>query len=133
MDKLREPREVLERHRQVSWPDFVADIDRQYTVRHALFLTIQICLDICAHIITVMGAGVPAEYADMPRALAKLGILPTDLAERLAQAGGFRNRLIHGYRQLSLDQVYKSLQEDLGDFDQFAYYIGQLLKRLAKV
>ena len=132
LNKLREAREVLERHRTVDWLEFVADIERQYVVEHALLLAIQTMLDICAHVISAAGAGVPAEYTDMPRTLAGLKVIPVELAERLAKAAGFRNRLIHNYRHIDLEIVYKALQEDLEDFDQFDLYISRLITKLSE-
>lgn len=116
----------------MTWPEFEADIERQYVAKHALLLAIQACLDICAHITAAAGVDVPTDYADLPRSLAKLGVLPEDLAERLAQATGLRNRLVHGYRQVVLEMIYEVLQEDLGDFDLFLTHVGKLIRRLAE-
>ena len=132
MNKLREAREVLERHRAVDWSKLAADIEQQYVVEHALFLAIQTMLDICAHVISAAGAGVPAEYADMPRTLASLRVIPTELAERLAKAARFRNRLIHNYRRIDLEIVYRALQEDLEDFDQFDLHVSHLITKLGE-
>ena len=123
---------MLERHRTVDWSKFVADIEQQYVVEHALFLAIQTMLDICAHVVSAAGAGVPAEYADMPRTLAGLKVIPAELAERLAQAAGFRNRLIHNYRHVDLEIVHRALQEDLEDLDQFDLYISRLITKLGE-
>jgi uncharacterized protein YutE (UPF0331/DUF86 family) len=101
LNSLRQQRELLRRPQQMSWSEFAADIERQYVAKHALLLAIQACLDLCAHIITASGAEVPASYADLPCSLARLGILPNDLAERLAQAAGLRNRLVHNSTMLN--------------------------------
>ncbi len=129
LDTLRAQRELLERPRQMTREQFKDDVERQYVAKHALLLAIQSCLDICAHIIAAAGTSAPTDYAEMPRTLATLGILPSDLAEKLAQAAGFRNRLVHVYQVVDLDVVYDVLQNDLGDFDAFMTHIGQLVER----
>jgi len=113
-----------------AWAEFASDRDKQYIVEHALFLAIQSILDICAHLIAAAGQTVPADYADMPRQIAALGIIPTDLGERLARAAGFRNRLVHNYRHIDLEIVFLAFQEDLKDLDQFQAHIGRLIARL---
>jgi uncharacterized protein YutE (UPF0331/DUF86 family) len=130
LDMLRQQTELLTEWRETSYPDFLKNVERQHAVKHSLLLAIQMVLDISSHVISAAGAGVPTEYREMPLTLGRLGILPQDLAERLADAAGFRNLLVHGYKDIILERVYESLHEDLGDFDQFAQHIYNFLAKL---
>lgn len=132
LNKLREAREVLERHHSIAWPEFASNRDKQYIIEHALLIAIQSILDICAHLIAAAGETVPADYADMPRQIAKLGIIPAELGKRLARAAGFRNRLVHNYRHVDLEIVFQAFQQDLQDLDQFQTHISRLIARLSK-
>jgi hypothetical protein len=55
--------------------------------------------------------------------LSEEGLLDKSLAQRLAAAVGLRNALVHGYLELVLDTVYRTIQEDLGDIEGFCCQI----------
>ncbi|HHH41553.1 MAG TPA: DUF86 domain-containing protein [Chloroflexi bacterium] len=132
LDLLRQQRDLLLELREIDYADFLQNLERQYAVKHALLLAIQITLDICAHLIAIAGRGVPDEYRQLPLALAKMGVISDSLAERLALAAGFRNRLVHAYRDVALEMVYEFLFEDLGDFDEFLQDVSKFLERMSR-
>ena len=53
----------------------------------------------------------------------KLGeykIVPLDFAnDKLVKMAKYRNRLVHFYAQITPDELYKILKENLGDFEIF--------------
>ncbi|RMF37674.1 MAG: DUF86 domain-containing protein [Chloroflexi bacterium] len=132
LDLLRQQRDLLLELREIDYTDFRQNLERQYAVKHALLLAIQITLDTCAHLIAITGGGVPDEYRQLPLALARMGVISDSLAKRLAQAAGFRNRLVHAYRDIALEMVYEFLFEDLGDFDEFLQDVSRFLERMSQ-
>lgn len=58
-------------------------------------------------------------------AVADRDVIPRDLAERLATAVGFRNILVHQYRDVDDERVARHL-DDLEDLDRFVDLVGQL-------
>ncbi len=44
----------------------------------------------------------------------------------------YRNRLVHFYAQISPEELYKIIQEDLGDFDVFLAAVKQVLTQPEK-
>lgn len=58
--------------------------------------------------------------------MGELGVLPLELAERLAPIAGFRNILVHEYLGIDWDEVYHNLV-NLDDFERFAELIREWL------
>ena len=56
-----------------------------------------------------------AEYKAIPRELEQVGVLTPDLAARLLQMAGYRNRLIHLYDEVTPGELYHILTHHLGD------------------
>ena len=39
--------------------------------------------------------------------------------EKLEKMAGYRNRLVHYYKEISNEEIYEILQNDLGDLEKF--------------
>lgn len=85
-------------------------------------------MDIAAEIIAIQGYRTPKDMADTFIVLGEAGILPKDFAQRLTGMVRFRNILAHQYRGVDFDRVYDHLQDNLGDFDEFARSIVEFLE-----
>ena len=72
-------------------------------------------LDLGRHLLA-KGFGIPAaEYKAIPRELEQVGVLTPDLAARLLEMAGYRNRLIHMYDEVTPGELYQILTSHLGD------------------
>ncbi|MBA3046322.1 MAG: DUF86 domain-containing protein [Candidatus Thermoplasmatota archaeon] len=109
----------------------LADLNEDFTLRGAveryLGLALQCSLDIGEMIISMEKLRKPDTYRDVIEILGENGILPRDFAKRFALAAGFRNILIHMYADIDMEEVHQFLQENLGDFDEFARSIAEHL------
>lgn len=61
--------------------------------------------------------------------LGKHKVIPIDFAERFAKAVGLRNILVHMYEEVDIEKLHSYLQNNLGDFDEFAKYIARYLEK----
>lgn len=68
------------------------------------------------------------KYKGLFPALAQVGVLPEDFAQRLAGMAKFRNVLVHLYLEVDLRRLYRYLQENLDDFETFARYVAEWLQ-----
>jgi uncharacterized protein YutE (UPF0331/DUF86 family) len=59
--------------------------------------------------------------------LGKIGVLPRELAERLAPIAGFRNILVHEYLEIDWNEVLQNLRR-LGYLYKFMEHIKKWLK-----
>lgn len=68
---------------------FIADRTAREVVTLNLFVAIQNCLDLAAHWLADAGWNMPATYADVFGALTEHGVIPGELAARLADLDTF--------------------------------------------
>jgi uncharacterized protein YutE (UPF0331/DUF86 family) len=61
------------------------------------------------------------------RLLAAHGVISPGLENRLRGLGGFRNVLVHGYREIDEEKVYEFLQQDSAVFREFANVVDAWL------
>lgn len=131
IEKLKELNKYLKQLRKyegVSKNDLAEDIDKLWTVERGLQLSIQIILDIGSHILAEKGIMIE-KYSDVFIELAKLDIIPEDFSNKIKGMAGFRNVLVHEYADVDVDVVTKVLNNSLDDFEQFAKYINDYLKK----
>jgi uncharacterized protein YutE (UPF0331/DUF86 family) len=98
---------------------FLRDIDLQEIVMFNLQTAIQNCIDIAAHIISEEGFGVPGSTTEMFYTLEENGFLNAELTEKMVNAVGFRNLVVHEYTRIDMEQVYEIAQEDITDLTEF--------------
>ena len=60
--------------------------------------------------------------------LAEIGILDQDLQLRMSRMARFRNLLVHLYSRVDDREVFRIVNEHLGDFDQYLAAIGRFIK-----
>lgn len=123
LESIREMLEILRRHQEKSLEDFLKDRDSQLAVEHALYLAIQNILDLGSHILADRGIRDVSDYRDVILKLGQAKVLPGSFAESIADMAGFRNRLIHEYKDIDPGKVHEFLQHRLGDFEDFLRYI----------
>lgn len=127
LKRLAEYVEFLERHKKITYEEFIADKSIEYSVERALQIAIQIVIDIAAHILSTTSNLTANDYADAIVKLAKLDVIPADFAKRIKVMPKFRNILVHEYVEIDTRRVYQNMQEELQDFILFARYINDWL------
>lgn len=110
---------VLDEVRARGEASFLDDVHLQLEAERALQLSIQICIDVGAHLVSERGLKPPDDYRGVFASLRQAGLLDTDLADRLADAAKLRNLLVHAYTDLDHRQLWQSL-DDLDDLRRFA-------------
>jgi uncharacterized protein YutE (UPF0331/DUF86 family) len=117
---------VIEK-RNVDLNGFIEDIDRQEIILFNIQAAVQNCIDIAAHIIGEEGFGVPGSTTEMFYALGKNVYLDNNLTQKMVEAVGFRNLIMHEYGKIELGQVYEIAQNDINDLNEF---LKAILKKL---
>jgi len=108
--------------RTLARPEAVArDIKEQRFVEHTLQVAIQAALDVASHIVSDERLGEPL--------LARRGLLPAELADRLGRMAGFRNVLVHGYQDVDVAVLQDILANRLDDLLAFAQIVRARLTR----
>lgn len=121
--------EFLNRKRSLRREEFLQNQESQLAVERALQLAIQIVIDIATHILSTTSNETAKDYRDAIIKLARIGVIPTTFANKIAPMPGFRNVLVHEYVDLDTNRVYRNLQDELDDFVEFARYINEWLAK----
>jgi uncharacterized protein YutE (UPF0331/DUF86 family) len=84
-----------------------------------LFLAIQECIDLAAHWVADAGWGSPDEAGATFTLLVSRGAIDYDLATKLRQAVGLRNRIAHGYSTVDHELIQAEYQEGVKALRKF--------------
>ena len=102
--------------RRLARPDAIAtDVREERFVEHTLQLAIQAILDVASHIVSDERLGEPATNREIFDLLLRGGWVSVDLAGALRRMAGFRNVIVHGYRQVDVSVVRDVLENRLDD------------------
>jgi uncharacterized protein YutE (UPF0331/DUF86 family) len=98
---------------------FLADYRNTESAKYLLIVATESAIDVCNHLVARLGGRAPEDYADCFTVLTTLGVIESDLAQRLRQMARFRNLLVHLYWQVDDRRVYRILHENLNDLGEF--------------
>lgn len=124
LDRLNGLLAELEEIKATGQDAYRGDPRTRLAAERAIQLAIQICIDIAAHLIAELGPTMPDDYRGVFAALTPE--LDPELANRLGDAAGMRNVLVHMYLEVDDDAVWNALTH-LDDLRRFAAFArGQL-------
>ena len=94
---------------------FLADRTAREVVLLNLFVALQDVLSLASHWLSDEGELVPQSYREVFRLFGGRGVIPPDLAERLASAAGLRNLVAHQYAVIDWQRIHEIASLHLGD------------------
>lgn len=113
----------LKAHENCSFEEFMED---HYSVERIIELLVAVSSDIIFHLISQKEEEIPTTYRTAFLRAGELSIISTVLAQKLAEAAGMRNILIHGYEEIDFNIIYKSINQAIHDFSQFLIEIEKM-------
>lgn len=119
LKRLEENLRELEDFRGTTLADLEDDRRATWALRYGLMESIQATIDIACALVSRHDLGYPDSYADCFRILRRRDVLSDDLVERLIQAAGMQNVLVHEYREVD-DALVLDALDRLSDFRRFA-------------
>jgi uncharacterized protein YutE (UPF0331/DUF86 family) len=125
--KVAAIRDAVGRIRSTLPPDaaaFEADRTAREVVILNLFVALQETVSLATHWLADAGLDVPGTYREIFLDLSGRGLIPTDLAQRLAAAAGFRNLVAHQYGVLDPRRVHQMAASELGDLLEFGQVVS---------
>lgn len=97
---------------------FFADRRNIWTAESCLRRSLEALFDVGRHILVKsFGVGV-SEYKEIALRLYDQHVLTEAEADLMGILAGYRNRLVHFYHEVSVDELYKVCAEDLGDVER---------------
>jgi uncharacterized protein YutE (UPF0331/DUF86 family) len=108
----------LEGVRSAGEEAYLADAKQRLATERLLQLSIQICIDLAAQVVSEQSAAPPSSYSDVFKILGDEGVISVGLAKRLGDAARQRNLLVHLYMEIDDRAVFASLAflDDLREF-----------------
>lgn len=91
-----------------------------YEGRYLVQASAQVCIDLANHLIASSGWAPAAEFRQAFERLRDQAVLPADLAARMQDLTGLRNRLVHLYDDVDDALVLDGIRRGLPDLDAFA-------------
>lgn len=127
LEIVRKEINLLKEMQNISLESYLHDEKSQHIVERAFQQSIQSCIDIGARIISQSNFQVPDNYHEIFDILAKEKIISGSLCKKMKEMVGFRNALVHEYRWIRNEEVYRHLQKSLDTVKAFAECIVKYL------
>jgi len=100
-----------------SLSSFTADTQTAAAAESYLRRSLEALLDLGRHMLA-KGFGEPAaEYKAIATGLERHGVLDAPAARLLRTLAGYRNRMVHFYHELSVDELHDICANQLGDLE----------------
>ncbi len=112
----------------LSLEEFKSDKKNYGLCEHHLRRALEGILTIGAHILSRLPAKTK-DYQEIILSLGKLDVVPEDFAEKNKKLASYRNRMVHIYWEVSVEEIYKITKEHLTDIEKFCeHYLDYVRK-----
>ena len=108
--------------------DFLSDRKNPPFVESYLRRSLEVAFDIGRHILSKTYGFKEIEYKAIAKELGKRQVVTTELSNVLYKMAGYRNRMVHLYREVTPEELYDIMIHHLKDFDRFAKEIVAFMK-----
>lgn len=130
IDVIRVALSRLQELSQLSRENFLKDYKNPAAAETFLRHCLEAIFDIGRHILAKTGkVRLTHEYKDIARGLGEGGVISKALMQKLIEMAGYRNRIVHFYHEITNEEFYNILQNDLNDIQSFLEEIGKFIKR----
>jgi uncharacterized protein YutE (UPF0331/DUF86 family) len=134
-DRLQAVAEYLRQLRELpvgSREEFLADHRNPNSAESLLRRALEALLDVARHLLAKGHGRGTLEYREVARLAGEYGLI-TDaaLAARFVEMAGFRNRLTHFYREVTAEELYGVVAQELGDVEVVAAELTRAAARQA--
>ncbi len=121
-------RQELKPFSGLSEQDFFSDKRNPPFVESFLRRSLEAIFDVGRHILAKTYGFRGIEYKAIAKELGAKGIITEELADVLYTMAGYRNRMVHFYREITAQELYLILKENLKDLDRFVKEIGLFIE-----
>lgn len=116
---MRQELRELKRFQGMDLSQFKSDRLYEAAATRMLQVTIEALLDICTHVISRQGWGLPKTYIETVEVAARHGLIPPEMKDTFKAMACFRNRVVHLYDEVDAGEIWQIIQNHLGDFRPF--------------
>ena len=94
---------------------------------HYLRRALEALFEIGTHILSRIPGKRASTYKQIATLLGAQKIISSEFVKVLVEMAGYRNRLIHFYSEVAIDEMHSIIRKQLSDFDTFSKHIKVLL------
>ena len=98
---------------------FLSDRKNPPFVESYLRRSLEAIFDIGRHVLAKTYGSRGIEYKAIARELGEKAVITTELADLLVEMDGYRNRMVHFYKEVTPDEMHDIITHNLPDFDRF--------------
>lgn len=122
----------LEKLAKISFDEFKSGVGFKLAQFH-LHRALEGVFHISAHILSRIPGGQVSEYKEIAKKIGEFGIVDKNFADvNLQNMAGYRNRIVHFYADITPEEIYKIISENLKDFDIFLLGVKNVLDNPSK-
>ena len=121
--------EELKPFSKMNEKDFLSDKKNPPYVESYLRKALEAVFDIGRHILAKSYGFKEIEYKSIARELGNRKIISEELSDVLIKMAGYRNRMVHFYREITSEELYQIVLNNIEDFDKFNKEILNFIKR----
>jgi len=107
---------------------FLSDTKNPPFVESYLRRGLEAVFDIGRHILAKTYGFKEIEYKVIAKELGARGVITKELSEILYVMAGYRNRMVHFYREITPEELYQIVVNNLKDFDTFITEIAAFVR-----
>src|SRR3989304_5501047 len=108
--------------------EFLSDRKNPPFVESYLRRSLEAIFDIGRHILAKTSGFKEIEYKAIAKELGEKGIITKELSELLHKMAGYRNRMVHFYKEVAPLELYQIVVNHLGDFERFNREVVAFIK-----
>jgi len=123
---IRENLTHLEQFKGMEAGSLKSDHIKEAAAIRMLQVVIEAVLDICSHVITREGWGLPKSYLESVELAVQNGLIPQEMVQEYKNMAKFRNRVVHLYDKVDTEELIEIINLHLDDFKPF---ISNVLNR----
>jgi len=117
---------------KMSKEEFLSDRKNPPFVESYLRRSLEVVFDIGRHILSKIYGFKEIEYKAIAKGLGEKEVISQRLSRELYKMAGYRNRLVHFYRDVTSEELYEIITSHLGDFERFSQEIVSFIKAYEK-
>ena len=120
--------EELRPFSMMSLEEFLSDKKNPPFIESYLRRALEAVFDIGRHILAKTYGFKEIEYKTIAKELEKRKVITKELSDVLYTMAGYRNRMVHFYREVTPEELYSIVVNHLKDFEKFAKEIVAFIK-----
>ena len=116
----------------MSEKEFFLDKKNPPFVESYLRRSLEAVFDIGRHILAKTSGFKEIEYKTIANELGSKGVVTKELSDVLITMAGYRNRMVHFYREVTPQELYQIAKDNLKDIEHFTREIALFIKNYQK-